>query len=319
MTEQRARRGFFTVSVIGAGGEHKLQAVNGFEHGVELIDPVSESTRIDQFALPAQYNMGDLTFRESPFAGCGGQPAANFYFRVLLNGTEIAHTRSITGLGIHWDVMTNQESTSLNTQKLWNKRSVPEITLNQVIELSEGNPLYTEISKLGTFQGPGKAYSVVGGAVCAYRGDWTIVLMMRDGSEVARWTVYGCFPSRYTPINDLEATATDVGMRSLTLRSSPATGIQNIEETISSAPGGDQLYSQAWADWITQAFKVPQRKDLALNLYAPESLPGVGAPVKRWKLFNCWPSQINYQDLDASSPSLATREIVVAYDGYVEV
>ena len=318
MTEQRARRGIFTVSVVGSGGEHKLQAITGFEHNVELIDPVSESTRVDQYVLPAQFNIGNLTFREAPFAGCGDQPASNFYFEVLLNGQPIAHVRSVSGIGVHWAIVENRESTSLNVQKLWDKRSVPEVTLQQVIELSEGNPLYTEISKLGKYQGPGKGYSVVGGAQCSYRGDWTIILRQRDGGEVARWILYSVFPSRYVPFNDFDATAGDVGIRSLTLHSSPATGIIPIEEQVSSYPTKG-LVSQAWLEWIASAYRVPSRRDLVFNLYSPEVLPGVGSPLRRWKVFNAWPSEINYQDLDAASPGLATREIVMACDGYIEV
>lgn len=318
MTEHRARRSIFTVSVVGAGGEHKLQSITGLEHNTELIDPVSESTRLDQYVLPAQFNIGNITFKEAPFAGCGDQPASNFLFEVNLNGQPIAHVRSITGIGAHWAIMENRESTSLNVQKLWDKRSIPEITLNQVIELSEGNPLYKEISKLGKYQGPGKGYSVVGGAQCSYRGDWTIILRNREGDEVVRWRLYSVFPSRYQPINDMDATAGDVGLRSLTLRSSPAAGIIPLEEIVSSYPTKG-LVSQAWLQWIASGFSLPSRKDLTINLYAPESLPGQGEPLKRWKVFNAWPSEINYQDLDAASPALATREIVMACDGYIEV
>lgn len=99
MTEKRARRGLFTVSVIGAGGEHKLQGITNLERTVEMIDNVSESTRNSKISLPAQLNTGPITFSEAPFAGCGDMPAGNFFFEVLHQGEVIAHTRSVSGLG----------------------------------------------------------------------------------------------------------------------------------------------------------------------------------------------------------------------------
>lgn len=313
--ERRARSGLFTVSIIGGGGEHKLQGVSNFAYGPDLIDPVSESTRLDQFSLPAQLNVDNLTLKEAPFAGCEGQPASNFYFKVLVNGAEIAHMRSVSGLGVNWEVMENRESTILNVQKLFNKRTIPEITLNQVIELNEGDPFMEQMDKLGRFQGPGRGFSVVGGANCSYRGTWTFILMDRAGGEVVRWNAYGMFPSKFQPIGDLEATSNEVGMRTLTLRSSPAYGVQNIEEIVSSWPGSGQIVSPDFLQWASRAFKIPERKQLMLNLYHPDALPGTDVPQKRWKLFNCWPSSVTYQDLDAGSPALCTREIVLATDG----
>jgi len=317
--EKRARGGLFTVSVIGGGGEHKLQSVTNFGLGVDAISSVSESTRLDQFSLPAQYNMENITLKESPFAGCDNQPATNFLFKVLVNGTEIGHMRSVSGIGATWDVMENRESTSLNVQKLFNKRTTPDITLNQVIELNDGNPFYTQMKKMGEYVGPGNGYSVVGGADCKYRGDWTFILMNRGMEEVARWTMYGAYPSHYQPISDLDASASEVGMRSLTLTSSPIYGVQNIEEKVTSWPNGGQIVSSEFLSWISGVFAVPTRKHLMLNLYHPDAIPGVGQPAKRWKLFNCWPSSVTYQDLDAGSPGLCTREIVLATDGFLPI
>lgn len=314
--EKRARRGLFTVSVIGGGGEHKLQGVSNFSVGLDAINPVSESTRIDEFSLPAQFNMENITLKESPFAGCDNQPAGNFYFKVLVNGTEIAHMRSVSGIGVDWAVMENRESTSLNVQKLFNKRTTGDIVLNQVMELSEDDPFYNQLKKMGEYVGPGKGYSVVGGADCKYRGDWTFILMNRSGGEVARWTMYGAYPSKYQPIDDLDATASEVGMRSLTLTSSPIYGTKNIEERVTSWPTGGQIVSSEFLQWVSGSFDLPSRKNLMLNLYHPDAIPGHGSPVKRWKLFNCWPSSVTYQDLDAGSPGLLTREIVIATDGF---
>jgi len=317
--ERRARKGLFTLSVVGKPGEHKLQSVSGFRQAIDLIEGASESTRIDKFDLPSQLNMEALTLREAPFAGCGDQPEGNFFFSLYLNGTEVAHVRSVSGLGVNWAVSENRESTVLNVQKLFTKRTTPEITIKQVIELSEGDALFDEIAKMGTYQGPGRAFSVVGGATCAYRGDWKISLKKRDGSEVASWTIYQAFPNSYTPFDDLDATSDDVALRTLTLRSSPAFGTINIEERVSSWPGGGQIVSPDFLLWVSSAFNLPTRQTLVLNLYHPDALPGAGEPVKRWKLFNCWPSTVTYQDLDAGSPALCTREVGIAYDGYIPV
>lgn len=321
MTEQRARKGLFTVSVIGSGGEHKLQGASGFERNVETIDGVSESTRLGKIDLPAQLNTGDLTFREAPLAGCGDLPAGNFYFEIEVDSEPIAHARSISGLGVNWDVVENRESTSLNVQKLWDKYTIPEITINQVIELSEGNPLLTIMQKMGKIQGPGNAFSVVGGATCSYRGNWVIRLKNRSGGIIATWTLYAAWPSRYVPMDDYDADGGDVGLRSLTLRLAPAAGSIAIDERVSSwaTSGGSGLVSQAWLDWCSSIFRrAPTRKHLTVSHYHPDAIPGVGAPVKTYKIFNAWPSSITYSDLDAGSPALATRDIVVACDGWIE-
>jgi len=321
MTEKRARRGLFTVSVIGAGGEHKLQGITNLERTVEMIDNVSESTRNSKISLPAQLNTGPITFSEAPFAGCGDMPAGNFFFEVLHQGEVIAHTRSVSGLGIEWPISESRESTSLNVQKLWDKYTVPEITIQQVIELTEGNPLLTAMEKMGKIQGPGEGYSVVGGASCAYRGDWIIRLMNRGSDEVAKWILHGAWPSRYQPINDFDADGGDVGLRSLTLRLAPTAASPAIEETVSSwaNAAGSGLVSQAWLTWISAVFRAaPTRKNLSINHYHPDAIPGTDEPVKTYKLFNCWPSSISYQDLDAGSPALATREISMACDGWQE-
>jgi len=320
MTEQRARRGLFTVSIIGTDGEHKLQGITGLERTIETIDGKSESTRLGKFDLPAQLNTGAITFTEAPFAGCGDMPAGNFYFEVELDSTPVAHVRSVSGLGIDWAIMENRESTLLNVQKLWDKYTVPEITIQQVIELSEGDQLFDAIEKLGRIQGPGNAFSVVDGATCAYRGNWTIRLKNRGGDVIAQWTIYGAWPSRYVPINDYDADGGDVGLRSLTLRTAPVAAQPPIMESVSSwaTAAGSGLVSPTWLTWCSSIFtQAPTRKNLTINHYHPDALPGVSEPLKRFTLFNCWPSQLTYSDLDAGSPDLATREVVMACDAFI--
>lgn len=321
MSEQRARKGLFTVSVIGEGGEHKLQGISGVERTIETIDGVSESTRLGKIDLPSHLNTGNITFNEAPFAGCGDTPAGNFYFEVELDGEIIGHVRSVSGLGVNWDIVENRESTNLNVQKLWDKFSIPEITFNQVVELSEGNPLYTAINKMGEIQGPGDGFSVVGGATCSFRGNWTIRLKNRGGEIIAQWNIVQAWPSRYEPMNDWTAEGGDVGLRSLTIRSAPVVGSPGIIETVSSwaTAAGSGLVSQPFYDWCSSIFKqAPTRKNLVINHYHPDALPGADEPLKTWKLFNCWPSSLSYGDLDAGSPALATREIVMACDGFIE-
>jgi len=321
MSEQRARKGLFTVAVIGQGKEHKLQGISGLERVIESIDGKSGSTQLSKFDLPAQLNTSNVTFTEAPFAGCGDMPTGNFYFEVELDGEVIAHVRSVSGLGVNWEVMESRESTSLNVQKLWDKYSVPEITIQQVIELSEGNPLYTAIQKLGKVQGPGNGFSVVGGAVCAYRGNWVIRLKKRDDSIVAQWKLYSAWPSRYVPMNDWAAEGGDVGLRSLTLKMAPAAGQPAIEETVSSwsTAAGGGLVSSDWLSWCSSILsQAPTRKNLSINHYHPDAMPGQDQPLKVYKLFNCWPSSLTYSDFDAGSPDLATREVVMACDGFIE-
>lgn len=322
MSEQRARKGLFTVSVVGAsGGEHKLQGISGLERTVETIDGVSESTRLGKIDLPAQLNTGPITFSEAPFAGCGDMPAANFYFEVEVDGEPIAHVRSVSGLGVNWDIVENRESTSLNVQKLWDKFTIPEITINQVIELSSGNPLYKAMKKMGEIQGPGEGFSVVGGATCDYRGNWVVRLKNRGGDIVAQWTVVSAWPSRYVPMDDWSADGGDVGMRSITLRSAPVVGSPGIIEEVSSwaTAAGSGLVSDTFLEWASSIFNsAPTRKNLVINHYHPDAIPGSAEPLKTIKLFNCWPSSLNYGDLDAGSPALATREVVMACDGFIE-
>ena len=321
MAEQRARKGLFTVAIIGEGGEHKLQGITGLERTIETIDGVSESTRNGKIDLPAQLNTGNITFSEAPFAGCGDTPAGNFYFEVELDGEVLAHIRSFSGLGVNWDIVESRESSVLNVQKLWDKFSLPEITVQQVIELGEGNPLYTAIQKLGKIQGPGNGFSVVGGATCSFRGNWVIRLKNRAGDIMAQWTIVQAWPSRYEPMNDWSADGGDIGLRSITLRSAPVVGSPGIIENVSSwaTAAGSGLVSQPWLNWCSSIFKqAPTRKNLVINHYHPDALPGSDEPVKTFKLFNCWPSSVSYGDLDAGSPALATREIVMACDGFTE-
>lgn len=321
MSEQRARKGLFTVSVVGHGQEHKLQSISGLERVIETIDGVSESTRLGKIDLPAQLNTGNITFSEAPFAGCGDTPAANFYFEVEVNGTVVAHVRSVSGLGINWDILENRESDKLNVQKLWDKYTIPEITISQVIELSGDNPLYTEVQKLGKIQGPGEGFSTVGGATCSFRGNWVIRLKNRGGEVIAQWKIYQAWPSRYVPMNDWTAEGGEVGLRSLTLRSAPVVGEPAIEESVSAwaTAAGSGLVSQPWLTWVSDIFKnAPTRKNLVISHYHPDAIPGAAEPLKRFKLFNCWPSSVTYGDLDASSPALATREVVMACDGFIE-
>ena len=318
--ERRARRGLFTVSVVGGGSEHRLQGVSGLERTADPIDSVSSSTSIWVNSLPAHINHGDITFTEAPFGGCAGGPNPNFYFQLELNGKPIAHVRSISGLSMAWDVTENHESTNLGTQKLWGKGTPGEITLNQVIELSEADPLLAEMEKLGAVQGPGVGFSVVGGAVCAYASNWMIRLLKRDGTPVATWALYGWYPSRYQPINDLEAQGTDVGLRTLVLKSQAGVKATPIEETVGLWYNEEGLTDPAFLAWASSIFAVaPTRKQLVVSLYHTDQLPGVGAPDLRWKLFNCFPKEVRYSDLDAGSPALATREIVVACDGIIQV
>jgi phage tail-like protein len=318
--ERRARRGLFTVSVVGGGNEHRLQGVSGLERTADPIESVSGSTQIWVNSLPGHINTGDITLSEAPFAGCAGGPAANFYFQLELNGVPIAHVRSVSGLSMAWGMTENHESTNLGTQKLWDKGTPGDITLGQVIELSEGDSLLAEMEKLGAVQGPGVGFSVVGGAMCQYASNWVIRLLKRDGTAVASWTLYGWYPSRYEPINGLEAQGGDVGLRTLVLKSQASIKAMPIEETVASWYNEQGLTDPAFLAWASSIFTVaPSRKHLVVSLYHTDQMPGVGTPDLRWKLFNCWPKELRYSDFDAGSPALATREIVLACDGFVQV
>ncbi len=318
--ERRARRGLFTVSIVGGGSEHRLQSVSGLERTVESIDSVSGSTQFWKQSLPGHINTGDITMSEAPFGGCAGGPNPNFYFQVELDGTPIAHMRSVSGLSMSWESSENRESTNLGVQKLFDKGTPGDITLAQVIELSEANPLMAAIEKLGIVQGPGVGFSVVGGAECAYAGNWVIRLLKRDGEPVAQWTLHGWYPSRLEPINGLDAQGGDVGLRSMTLKPQASVKAMPIEEKISFWYNEQGLTDQAFLDWASGVFSAaPVRKHLVVSLYHPDTLPGVGKPDLRWKLFNCWPKSVTYSDLDAGSAALATREIVFACDGFVEI
>lgn len=318
--ERRARRGLFTVSVVGGGSEHRLQSVSGLERTVEQIDSVSGSTQQWIQSLPAHINTGDITMSEAPFGGCAGGPNPNFYFQVELDGVPIAHMRSVSGLSMSWESSENRESTNLGVQKLWGKGTPGEITFTQVIELSEENPLLAAIERLGVVQGPGLGFSLVGDSQCAYAANWTIRLLKRDGGQVASWTLHGWYPSRLEPINGLEATGTDVGLRTLTLKPQASIKAQPIEEHVSLWYNEMGLTDQSFLDWVSSVFAMaPTRKHLVVSLYHTDQLPGSGAPDLRWKLFNCWPKTVTYSDLDAGSAALATREIVLACDGFVEM
>lgn len=312
--EQRARVSMFTVSVGGDASEHQVLALSGLRRFTEVIEH-TDSARSDYIALAGHLDVDTITIREAPIAGCLLEPVGNFLFEMRIGGKPVAHLRRISGLGVRWEVINNRESTSLATQKLWDKRRYNEITTEAVVEWSERWQLYEYVKKLGEFTGPGKAFAVVEGFTCDYVQDVVIAALANDGTEVARWTLYRAWPTSWRPISDLDASTSDVGLVTATWQVAPLRGSEGIREEILRPLGKEQLVSQAFYKWVASAYKVPERKDLIVNFYLPGMQPGKDAPVARVKLFNAWVSRIEYQDFDASRNEVLTREIEVAFDG----
>ena len=314
--EQRGRAGFFTVTC--GGEEHQLLAVTGLRRFVQN-DEFTTSASLDFINLAGHLDVDNLTLREAPIAGCLGEPVGQFLFELRIGGTKIGHVRRITGLGVRWDVGTNRESDSLATQKLFYKRRYPAVTTELVVEWKEKWQLYNYVRKLGEFSGPGAAFSVVDEFVCDHVQDVTIVAKASDGEDVAKWTLFRAWPMSYR-IGDMSADSTDPLLVSVEWVVAPRGDMPGVSEKIIRPLGRGQLVSPKFYQWVAKAFDdVPKRETLILNYYLPGLQPGVDAPVARTRLFNCFTSEVTYQDFDAAADGRLTREITVAFDGMLPV
>jgi len=314
-TEQRSRGNLFTVSIVGDGAEHKLMSISNIQRVINEIDH-TESDRIDHVILPGHMTMENITFRDIPLSACY-DVAPNFLFELVVDGKTVGHLRRISGLGVRWDVVDNQESNNLNTQKLWFKRHYNAITTEVVVEWSEKWQLWEFAKLLGYHGGPGQAFSTVDGFTCEFRKEIQIIAKDYTGEEIGKWRIHGGWARVWVPHSDLSADSTTVGTMSIEWRIANLPGSPGIEEELINKLGKEHTISQAWYDWVAKVYDVPERKDLVINIYQPGQIIGKDEPVGRLKLFNCWVAEVNYQDFDASADEILTRDVVVAYDGIV--
>lgn len=312
-TEKRARNFLFTISVAGEGNEHKLLGISNIRQVIEAFTH-NESTRIDTISLAGHLNVDNITVREAPFMGCIGEAAPNFVFEVAVDGTTVARCRRISGLGVRWEVIENRESNKITTQKLWGHRSYPEITHDVVIDWQDGWVLYNYLKKVAEVVGPGDQFAEAQ-ANCPYTVDVTITAKRQDGKNVAKWTLHRAWPTNWTPISDLAADANDVGLETITWVVAPVPGAQGITEDMTTYFSSEHLVSTQWYDFVSKAFDLPEKKDLIISIYHPGAQPGKDKPVGKLKLFNAWPSEITYGDLNASDNAVLTRDITITFEG----
>ncbi|RLG06209.1 MAG: hypothetical protein DRN68_07350 [Thaumarchaeota archaeon] len=313
--EQRSRGNIFTVSIVGDNAEHKLMSISGLQRVINEIEH-TESDRIDYIRLPGHMNVENVTFRDIPLAAFQ-DAAPNFLFELVVDGKTVGHVRRITGLGVRWDIITNNESNNINTQKLWGKRRYNTFTTEVVVEWSEKWQLWEFAKLLGIHEGPGNAFSTVGSFSGEFRKDVRIHLLDQQGNDLGAWFIHGGWARVWVPHSDLSADSTTVGTMSIEWAIANLPGQPGLEETLMQKLGKEHQVSQAWYEWVAKAYDVPERRHLIINIYQPGQVIGKDEPVGRLKLFNCWVAEINYQDFDATADDILTRDVVVACDGIV--
>jgi len=81
--------------------------------------------------------------------------------------------------------------------------------------------------------------------------------------------------------------------------------------------GGDDASEEVW-DWFNSVVEVPQANVAVPSEYKKtarlQMLKGDGDPNETWKLFNSWPIDVNWNDLDYTNTEIQTIDVQMKYD-----
>lgn len=312
--EERARNFLHSIEVSGAGGEHKIISLSGLEETVEPIE-VSESHNIIRKRIAGHAGVNPITIREAPIMGCHEQPVGNFLIECDFGGVAVAHLRRISGIGVNWQVIDNKEGSSLGIGRLAGHKTYPDIIVEAVVDWETRDQLFKYMAKTAEFTGPGYYLPAVT-SECPYFENLVVRVKTNDDRLAAKWLIHRAWVMNWTPFGDLDATADEVALERVTLALDPVPNQEAIEEMIEMPFEQEQMGSDAWYEFVASAYGlVPDRRDLVIHSYAPGQIPQNDQPKASYKLWDCWVSEVNYQDFDANADDILTREVTVQVSG----
>jgi phage tail-like protein len=137
-------------------------------------------------------------------------PYKQFKFRVKWDNKYISGIFRVNGLHRTTKVVTMRDGTDPNTVK-----KIPGETNYQPIILERGRTHDIEFEKWANEvrnYGSGKT-----GSSKDFRKDITIELLNEAGQVVMAFHVYRCWPSRYSPLQELDANSTGVAIETIVL------------------------------------------------------------------------------------------------------
>lgn len=139
-------------------------------------------------------------------------PYKQFKFRVKWDGKYIPGVFRVNGLHRNTMVITMREGTGPNMQK-----KMPGETVYEQIILERGRTHDTAFeqwaNKVWNYgSGPGKEVSLQD-----FRKDIIIELLNETGQIVMAFKVYRCWPSRYSPLQELDANSNEIAVEKLVL------------------------------------------------------------------------------------------------------
>lgn len=132
--------------------------------------------------------------------GSRTDPFGNYNYMVELDGIARARFSEVSGLDTTVEVIEYREGGELGTTKLPGRVSYSNISLRW--GMTDDTELYDWIRQtaLGTTE----------------RKNGSIILLDRQGAEIARWNFFNAFPSSYKA-PDLSASGNEVGIEALEL------------------------------------------------------------------------------------------------------
>lgn len=142
-------------------------------------------------------------------------PYKNFKFQILWDGKVVAGVNKISALKMTTEVVKWRSGTDpASMHKSIGQTDWAPITLEQGLTHDMGFQDWA--AKIWSYPNSAKLGGEV--SLADFRKDITINLMNVAGQIVRTWVVYKCWPSEYTGMPDLDASANAVAIETMTLQ-----------------------------------------------------------------------------------------------------
>lgn len=139
-------------------------------------------------------------------------PYKNFKFRVKWDGRVVAGVNSCSSLTRTTETATNREGNNPNTARIMpTTSSFGDITLERGVTLDEEFEKWANLVYNTTGEGPAISLK-------DFRKNITIELLNEEGNAVKAYNVFGCWPSEYQALPDLDANDNSVAIERLVLK-----------------------------------------------------------------------------------------------------
>lgn len=306
------------------GHEKKMQTVSGLSKTVNDSE-WSHSEMEDIVDFPGRVEFDDLTFTYHPNLSEGGDgkpgtPYPSFVFEVEIDNEILGRVRSVDGVGVEAGVIESDEARKLTPGKQIGMRRYNDITLEQVYGDPGSRVLEDLMDRISTTnKAQGGLHQVDSMEFDDTVFDVTVRGLKRNRDPFLIFNAKGNWGSDIS-IEDLDSTDEDVLLKSMTIQPSKLISRKGLgEDPFDSWINRLLVTGESGSDG-QPGDRPDYKRDLVLRAYKRDSQYGPqGEPVRAWRIYEAWCSQLEYATLDASSDDPWSVDATIVNEGFERI